>query len=316
MDKPEISVILCTYNRATELSKILNDLNDQKFPEGSFPWELILVDNNSNDGTKEYVQRNINKFKFPIQYLFESQQGKSFALNTGVAGAKGEYLAFTDDDVVLDNLWLFSIRRAFQTLDYNCFGGKVLPILDGPLPSWISKSGKYMILGGPLVQHDRGDTVKEYDENMWVPVGCNMFFRKSLIEKYGLFNTDLGFYSKNTLIYGEDSELMFRFKNQGETIIYYPEAKVYHPAPAERIKKSYFKKYFWGHGRGNARWACVPPGTVRYANVPRYLIKHAALCTLRLILTSLWSGEQKKFYYEVRLLGVLASIREYYLNGD
>ena len=313
---PELSVIICTYNRVKSLPNVLNDLIRQVYPDGAFPWELVLVDNNSNDGTKEVVQQYEEDGRLPIRYLFEPQQGKSFALNSGVKAAKGKLLSFTDDDVVLDSRWLYSVYTAFKTSAYKCFGGRVFSVLEGSLPDWISGKGKYSIVNGPLVQHDRGDKVKEYDQNMWVPAGCNMFFRKEVVEKHGYFSTELGFYSKNTLIYGEDSELMFRFKNGGESILYYPDAVVYHPAYADRLRKSYFKRYFWGMGRGTARWASVPPGTVRYANVPRYLIRQAAEQVLLLAIALVCSNKQKRFFHEVKLVNLLGIMREFYFNGD
>jgi glycosyltransferase involved in cell wall biosynthesis len=131
MTEPELSVILCTYNRGEKLGNVLNDFANQVFPEGRFPWELVLVDNNSNDGTKELVQEYKKDRKFPIRYIFESQQGKSFALNTGIETAAGNLLAFTDDDVILDTQWLSSIYKAFGSYpNNNCFGGKVLPVIE------------------------------------------------------------------------------------------------------------------------------------------------------------------------------------------
>jgi glycosyltransferase involved in cell wall biosynthesis len=317
MPEPELSVILCTYNRGEKLVNVLEDFTNQVFPEGRFSWELVLVDNNSNDGTKGLAEKYKKDRNLPIRYVFESQQGKSFALNTGIENAAGDLLAFTDDDVILDAHWLYSICRAFRSYPTNnCFGGKVLPLIEGPLPAWLKGTGRYAIGGGPLVKHDRGDQAREYDENMWVPIGCNMFFRKKMIGKYGYFSTELGYYNKNELIYGEDSEIMFRFKRGGESILYYPSSLVYHPVPSGRLKKSYFKRYSWGAGRGGARWLQVPPSSVTYFSVPRYLLRRTLSDFARLLGSIPSLKAYKRFSVELKLLYDLGMIYEFYINGD
>jgi glycosyltransferase involved in cell wall biosynthesis len=317
MPETELSVILCTYNRGEKLSSVLNDFANQVFPEGSFPWELVLVDNNSNDGTKGLAEQYKKDRNLPIRYVFESQQGKSFALNRGIENAAGDLLAFTDDDVILDAQWLCSIYRAFRSYpNNNCFGGKVLPVIEGALPAWLKGTGRYSVGGGPLVKHDRGDQVREYDEKMWVPIGSNMFFRKEMVRKFGHFSTALGFYNQNELIYGEDSEIMFRFKRGGERILYYPGSLVYHPVPSGRLRKSYFKKYSWGAGRGGARWLQVPPGSVTHFNVPRYLIRRMLSDFAGLMASIPSPKEYKRVSFELKLLYDLGMIYEFYINGD
>lgn len=314
MKEPELSVILCTCNRSHLLHHILKDFEKQVFPKGVFPWELVIVDNNSTDETKDLVQYWIAKRHLPIQYIFESQQGKSYALNTGVKISKAHLLAFTDDDVVLDSHWLSSIYKAAKTYPHNCFGGKILPILQGTLPDWLNENGPSVMLGGPLVKHDRGEFVKEYDENMYVPVLANMFLRKEVFETYGFFNLDLGPGSRGGVRSGDDSEFMFRIKKAGEPILYYPEAVVYHPAPSSRLRKSYFRSYFWSSGRASARWFDVLPGTVKYFNVPRYLLRMAAGDFLRLLFSVTCSRKWKKFYNEVQLIYILGMIYEFHKN--
>ena len=317
MCNPELSIIVCTHNRGPSLTGVLDNLKSQVIDENDSRWELVLVDNNSNDGTRELIERQIGRVNFSIKYMFESQQGKSFALNTGIESSTGHLLAFTDDDVILDAHWISSVFRAFRTYPtINCFGGKVLPILKTKLPSWLKDRGRYAIGGGPLVKHDRGDKPKEYDQGMWVPAGCNMFFRKALVQKHGKFSCELGFLNKNELICGEDTEIMFRFKRNGERILYYPGALIFHPAPAERLRKSYFRRYCWGAGRGEARWRQVPANCRRILNIPRYLIRSALWDIMRLLGSAFISKEYKRVFFEFSLLSKLGMIYEYYINGD
>lgn len=316
MNSVDLSVILCTHNRASTLTAVLDDFRSQDFRAKPLKWELVLVDNNSTDNTKDVVQDYRKNSDLPIKYVFEPQQGKSFALNTGLTSSGGHLLAFTDDDVVLDSHWLSTLREAFDTYPHKCFGGRVLPLFEGPLPHWLTDRKPYALVGGPLVKEDCGDEVKLYDETMYVPMGCNMFVRRELFDKYGGFDTRLGFYSKEALIYGEDTELMFRFKNSGEAILYFPRALVYHPVPMARLKKSYFKKWFWGTGRGMARWHSVPDGAVRYRNIPRYIIRETFRDILQLFLALTSPRESKRFFYEAKLLYKLGMVYEYYQDGD
>jgi GT2 family glycosyltransferase len=189
-----------------------------------------------------------------IRYLFEPQQGKSCALNTGIANARGHLLAFTDDDVIVDKRWVASIIEAGTKYPHQAFGGKVVPLWPIAIPPWIQPTGPYAkpIVGAPIVSHDRGNEIKEYDEGMWVPIGANMFFRREVFDKYGGFRTDLG---PKGEIHGpyEDGEIGFRLKNSGEKILYVPQAIIYHPVPQHKLSQEYLLKYFWNAGFTQAR---------------------------------------------------------------
>jgi glycosyltransferase involved in cell wall biosynthesis len=91
-----VSVVLCTYNRAQLFRRALAALAAQRTAPG-LTWKLVLVDNNSNDGTNDVIEAFKSSSPFPIRHLFEGQQGKSIALNT----APGQYArlrrAPTDD---------------------------------------------------------------------------------------------------------------------------------------------------------------------------------------------------------------------------
>ncbi len=110
----KISVIICTYNRCESLARTLKSFTKISVPEGSL-WELVLVDNNSKDKTKLFVEEFKKNYRLNIEYIFEEKPGKSHALNHGIKQAKGEIIAFTDDDVIVDRDWLLNIQKAFKT---------------------------------------------------------------------------------------------------------------------------------------------------------------------------------------------------------
>lgn len=80
-------------------------------------WELLVVDNDSHDNTREVIQNFARTAVFPVHYFFERQQGKSSALKAGIAAAEGDIIASTDDDMVLRPDWLAKLAGAFERFD-------------------------------------------------------------------------------------------------------------------------------------------------------------------------------------------------------
>jgi len=120
------SVVIGTYNRARLLEATLESL--RRTVSGR-PWDVVVIDNNSNDDTRQVVSAFAATAPVPVIYLHEARQGKSNALNTGLAHARGDILLLTDDDVEVDPHWLEEACLAFDrdpTIDYA--GGPVSPI--------------------------------------------------------------------------------------------------------------------------------------------------------------------------------------------
>src|ERR1044072_2994156 len=130
----KFSVVIASYNRADELVKTLESLSHL---QGADQWEVVIVDNNSSDNTKEVVLKAAETFPVPLRYFHEPQQGRSAALNTGIKAAQGEIIAPTDDDVRLDPDWLTNADRALQELGCDYLGGKTPSIWSGKSTAWI-----------------------------------------------------------------------------------------------------------------------------------------------------------------------------------
>ena len=90
----DVSVVVCTYNRAGLLARALTALQGQRTTPG-LSWELVVVDNASTDRAKDVIEAAKVASDVPIVYVFEGRQGKGFALNSGVDAARGDILAFT-----------------------------------------------------------------------------------------------------------------------------------------------------------------------------------------------------------------------------
>src|SRR5208283_848817 len=116
-----ITVVLCTYNRCEELARALESIAASKLPE-SARWEVVVVDNNSTDETRAVVQKFLDRYPGRFRYLQEPQQGLSFARNTGVRNAFGEYVAFTDDDIQAEPAWLQNLVGSAERHDCSGVG--------------------------------------------------------------------------------------------------------------------------------------------------------------------------------------------------
>src|SRR3982750_3874969 len=132
------SVVIATYNRAADLRETLTSLAALRTLA---PWELIVVDNNSTDDTRDVVQTAAATFPVPLTYVFEQEQGRSPALNAGIRQARGEIVVTTDDDVRVESDWLDRTGGAIERLHCDYVGGRVLPIWGGPRPAGLPNHG-------------------------------------------------------------------------------------------------------------------------------------------------------------------------------
>src|SRR5687767_10831562 len=118
-----VAVVIATYNRAALLAQTLDALALSRV-DGGWDWELLVVDNNSSDGTRTVVESRRASYPVPLRYLFEPRQGRSHALNAGITATRSTYLLVTDDDVRVEPGWLMAGARALAAgADY--VGGPV-----------------------------------------------------------------------------------------------------------------------------------------------------------------------------------------------
>ena len=247
-----ITVILCTYNRCRSLSKALSSVAASTLPP-SVEWEVIVVDNNSCDHTREVVEGFCSRYPARFRYLLESQRGKSHALQTGIREAPGDVIAFMDDDVTVEPMWLQNLTAGLHSGEWAGAGGRIVLQWPSSLPDWLAIEGPWVRHGLPAL--DQGPESKEL---IGPPFGTNMAFRKEMFEKYGGFRTDLG-PSPDNLIRSEDTEFGRRLIAAGERLRYEPSAVVYHPVPEDRITKTYLLKWWFDFGRAHAREFRIRP---------------------------------------------------------
>jgi len=216
-----LSIIICSYNRGNLIFSALESIRKQNFDKQLF--ELIVVDNNSTDNTvgivKEFESRNPD---MNFVYTVEMNQGLSFARNKGISIAKGEIVAFIDDDAIAHEDFAKNITHRFNEYkSYDALGGKVIPVYEiGEEPAWMSKYIERMVS-----KVDYGDKVKDFKKKY--PVGCNMAFRKHVFEKVGLFNTNLNLRSDDKYIFNKIAKANLK-------VLYAPDIVVWHNIEKER----------------------------------------------------------------------------------
>jgi len=273
----DVTVILCTYNRCADLARALDSLAASEMPS-SIRWEVLVVDNNSTDGTREVVESFCRRHPGRFRYLFEAKPGKSFALNAGIANASSAILAFVDDDATVTPGWLQNLTAPLQHAEWAGSGGRVLPAQKFTPPPWLPDD--LMNWGGILCAYfDLGDDPCELHR---APYGVNMAFRRSAFEKYGGFRTDLG-PRPNSQNPNEDTEFGRRLLAAGERLRYEPLAVVYHPVPQGRLTQQYFFSWWYDYGQSMIREMTDRPDVW---GIPRDYLT-LLRCSLRIPFTAL-----------------------------
>jgi glycosyltransferase involved in cell wall biosynthesis len=311
-----ISVILCTYNRCESLKTTLDSLTALVVPQ-SIEWEVLVVDNNSKDRTREVINefclRNPGRFR----YISELKQGLSNARNAGIGQARGEILAFVDDDVTVEPGWLHDLTANLYDGQWSGAGGRILPPTEFAPPPWLELRGPWG-QGGPLcAQFDFGDTPGELKEEP--PYGTNMAFRKTMFEKYGGFRVDMG-RCGGSLIGNEDTEFGRRLMAAGERLRYEPSAIVYHSIAEERLNKKYFWVYWFAFGRAQMREKGL---RTKVWGIPRYFFSLPNIA-LRILLPEvvkwlLTRDPRERFSRQCRAwctAGTLAEVWDQALRGS
>ena len=314
MPKPatSVSIIVCTYNRADSLQRTLRSLNEMTVVHDQ-GWELVVVDNNSTDSTKACVDKFKQESKFPVRYIFESRQGKPYALNTGIQSATGEILLFTDDDVIVDKGWLSNVIKTFSETQCVGVGGRIAPVWPGEKPSWFRTDGPYGLMSA-IASYDLGDFPCELNSTN-VPFGANVAFRREAFDRYGYYRTDLGPSAGKDRIGGggEDTELARRFVRSGEKLMYAPSAIVYHPVEPERARKRYFKLWHFEYGKALIKLGVDVPRGVQYFGVPRYLFRSFFENSFKWLVAI---NPHKRFYYKLQVYLFAGEIVAAYRAGS
>ncbi|MGI2903556.1 glycosyltransferase [Tolypothrix sp. VBCCA 56010] len=240
MPDPQISAIICTHNRDTYLGAAIDSLLAQEFAAG---FEVVVVDNNSSDRTREVVEQRLSDPR--LKYVFEPVLGLSVARNTGAKESRGEILAYLDDDAVASSRWLQILYSAYENNSKIAIaGGKVTLLWPQGIqqPRWLSPG-----LAGNLGAYDLGDSIVYIEQPGLTPRGLNYSIRRSFLNEIGGFDPNLGRVGKN-LLSNEELQMTELALQRGWQVAYLPDALVAHNVAPERLNRSWFLNRGWWQG--------------------------------------------------------------------
>ena len=228
-----LSITICTYNRLEYLKKCLTSILDQT--QGSQIIEINIIDNNSTDNTKNYIAEKQKEFP-EINYYIEKKQGISHARNLSFKVCKGDFLAFVDDDAVINKNWLESLLNELKNQNQNIvYGGPIYPKFETEPEKWIDKN--YFVREFKETDGFLG-TIKSKEGFS----GGNMCISKNLFLKSDEFNTEIGMTGGN-LGLGEEPDFFYKLvKNNKEVKLYnISEMSITHSEASYKLEKEYLR---------------------------------------------------------------------------
>lgn len=265
-----LSIVICSYNRASYISGALDSLYHQSAGLDNF--EAIIVDNNSTDNTAEvFKQWRSSHANGSFTYLTETKQGASFARNTGAKGAKGQWLCFMDDDAIANSNYVENIIKHIKTKPEAIgFGGRIIPKYIPSEPEWMS-----YYVSSLVGNFDYAPTACAF-ENGKYPLESNMIVKKDIYDSIGGFNTQLPGVVGTLRIGGEGKELFYKLLALGHTIYYDPAICVHHVVEVKKLTPEYMYRVASGIGRGEkTRTLSISKGSY-FKKIIEYLFKLGA----------------------------------------
>jgi glycosyltransferase involved in cell wall biosynthesis len=265
-----LSIIICSYNRASYISDALTSLYVQS--SGLDDFEVIIVDNNSTDNTKEvYAQWRQTNTNGQFTFISETKQGASFARNTGAAIAKGEWVCFMDDDAVATTDYVKNIIKHIQDQPFIVgFGGRIIPKYIPAEPKWMS-----YYVSSLVGNFDYAPTACAF-ENGKYPLESNMIVKKSVYDQIGGFNVNLPGVVGTLRIGGEGKELFYKIIALGHTIYYDPSICVHHVVEVKKLTSEYMYRVASGIGRGEKTRTLNISNGAYIMKILEYLLKLGA----------------------------------------
>lgn len=246
VSRPDITVVMATYNRCTQLRRTMTHF--QRLDTRGLSWELLVVDNGSEDGTADVLAELANGSRLPLTVLTEPAPGKARAVNKALEQAAGELIVFTDDDIVPEADWLRALWSAALRWRGACvFGGRVIPLFPKGAPAWIRDSRKidHETIFAAYAPAPREGIVSTR------PVGPNMAIPRAVLGNQRI-REDIGPKGANDYIPGDESELIARLITDGASIVYVPDAVVHHVVRSEQLTLESLWRRAAAFGRASA----------------------------------------------------------------
>ncbi len=231
-----LTAIICTYNRAKYIGGLLESVAKNDLAKSAY--EIVLVDNNSTDNTREICEVFAKAHKdVQFRYVLEPEQGLSAARNKGIKEAKGDVIVYIDDDALVDTDYLRTYAEWFEAHpETMACGGPIEPLYETKEPSWMTPYTKALL----TAWMNYGDKVREYPKGRY-PGGGNAAYRKEVFDKVGLFNTALGRKGGN-LMGSEEKDIFDKMHSLGMQVLYLPTPILHHIIPQAKLEPDYFNR--------------------------------------------------------------------------
>jgi len=246
----EISVCICTFRRPGLLRKLLDELGGQQ-TEGLFSFSIVVADNDGSQSAQPVVSEFAASSSIRVTYCHEPRQNIALARNAALANARGDFIAFIDDDEYPAKDWLSSLFKTWKATGADGVLGPVKPYFDQEPPKWATQ-GRFF----ERPRHETGHKVGLTDARTG-----NVLFRRQILSGEGeAFRPQFG-------TGGEDVDFFRRMMERGRVFVWCDEAIVYEIVPASRCSRSYLLRRALLRGRNSLK-----PRTGRLRNVFRSLI--------------------------------------------
>lgn len=297
---PDLSIIICTYNRSSSLSTTISSLYSTGY-KGPDLVDILVVANACTDDTVECV-RSIRtghpQSVINLRCIEELKPGKSHALNTAIKATTSEYLCFIDDDQTVENGFIANLLIGISMYNNDIYCGQIKPAWSGTEPSWIHTTGQYAIPIRPFPEFDFGNTSLILSSDARFPSGGNICVRRHVFDTAGVFSANLGPQGHN-LAGGEDHEFLSRSTKNGFSIRYLPTVKQLHAVDNERMKTIYtLKKSYY---RSKSAFMMKAPFNKPKLYMLRKIASHLVKATFTV-------DSSKRFFYMVRLAASIGEL--------
>jgi len=304
-----VSVIVSTFNRHRTLPRVIESLLQQRVP-ASLRYEIIVVDNNCTDTTRDLIADYLRRFPGLVRYAFEGRQGVSNGRNAGIRAARSPIVAFTDDDNVASRTWVATIAQLFRAHPEAAgVGGKVLPEWPQTPPGWLDQRH-----WSPLAILDYGE--RPFFTSARRPLcllTANLAIRRDVMLRLGGFSADFP--------RCQDHELLLRLWRSGGKVLYAPELVTFAPVDPERMTRRYHRQWHEQHGHNAARMRLEeaidergqlrarPPATARLLGAPGYIYTDAAKTAWHWLVATARRRTARATHHEHRIRYLAAYLR-------
>lgn len=241
-----VSLVICSHNGASRLSAVLTHVALQRVPQ-DLPWEVILVDNASTDGTRTVARTAwfAHDSPAPLRVVYEGELGLTPARRRGLKEARYEFVSFVDDDNWIAADWVVSVTDVMcQRVEVGACGGMLEAAFERSPPQWFDHVQKYYAVGR---QSEHAGDVTWSRGYLW---GAGLTVRKSAWKELAAAGFDFQLHDRagQSLSSGGDAELCLALRLAGWKLWYEPAMRMKHYIPASRMEWKYLEAVARGFG--------------------------------------------------------------------